>query len=210
MLRSLSSTTLQRSLGICNSIYPASIYRFYSKEVIKGNSPALFKHASEVIRENDIVLLRHIHNPTSTPVLSDRLRAGNKIDLQRDSISHDDILGKGMSDLVSSKKRIKYRISEPTLAEYTDLSPRIVTPVSSPFRRCRYYSNRIAVDLLPRCEFNCVAPRPPSHSSQLKQHMPRSRPTRDIRSWDRAWSIDITPCKSHTCCEYSGTQLSRR
>jgi hypothetical protein len=32
--------------------------------------------------------------------------------------------------LVSSRKRATYRILEPTLAEHTDLSARIVTPVS--------------------------------------------------------------------------------
>jgi tRNA (adenine57-N1/adenine58-N1)-methyltransferase catalytic subunit len=80
--------------------------------------------------ENDIVLLKNIHNSASTPLVTNRLRAGKKIELTRDSISHDDILGKGIRDLVSSRKRTTYRIQEPTLDEYTDLSPRIVTPVS--------------------------------------------------------------------------------
>ncbi|KAE9379789.1 hypothetical protein N431DRAFT_398277, partial [Stipitochalara longipes BDJ] len=112
-LRPLCTRTI---LGIRRSAYPAISRRFYSERVIK---------------ENDIVLLKQIHNSASTPILSSRLRAGKKIELQRDSIAHDDILGKGMRDLVSSRKRINYRISEPTLAEYTDLSPRIVTPIYS-------------------------------------------------------------------------------
>ena len=82
------------------------------------------------LAENDIVLLKHTHNTLSTPILSPSLRAGKKIDLQKDSIAHDDILNKSSRDLVSSRKRINYRITWPTLAEYTDLSPRIVTPVS--------------------------------------------------------------------------------
>jgi tRNA (adenine57-N1/adenine58-N1)-methyltransferase catalytic subunit len=84
----------------------------------------------DIIVENDLVLLKNIHNSVSTPILSSRLCAGKRVELQRDYIDHDDILSKGIRDLVSSKKRINYRISEPTLAEYTDLSPRLVTPVS--------------------------------------------------------------------------------
>ena len=103
------------------------------KGLFKANSPHKDAFLDlTTLAENDIVLLKHIHNSASTPILSTRLHAGRKIVLQRDSIAHDDILGKRLRDLVSSRKRINYRITEPTLAEYTDLSPRIVTPVSSP------------------------------------------------------------------------------
>jgi hypothetical protein len=74
--------------------------------------------------------LKHKTNPAAVLVLTHCLHAGNKIELVRDSIFHDAILGKGVRDLVSTRKRVSYRLLEPTLAEYTDLSPRIVTPVS--------------------------------------------------------------------------------
>jgi tRNA (adenine57-N1/adenine58-N1)-methyltransferase catalytic subunit len=130
-LRRLPSRTLRTSLGFGSSLYSTCSRRFYFKREVKGlfsaNSRQFFVSCSV---ENDIVLLRNIRNSSSTPILSSRLQPGEKIELVKDSISHDDILGKRIRDLVSSKKRINYRISEPTLAEYTDLSPRLVTPVS--------------------------------------------------------------------------------
>jgi hypothetical protein len=130
-LQGLSSRTLQRNLSFGILVCPASSRRSYSKRTIKGIFCANFAGpCSNVLAENDIVLLKHRTNLTTVPVLTNCLRVGNLVPLGRDSIAHDDILGKEIRDLVVSKKRIQYRIFQPTLSEYTDLSPRIVTPVS--------------------------------------------------------------------------------
>ena len=68
------------------------------------------------------------------PLLSKPLVPGDKLRIQygiyKDKIEVDDIIGKGVRDLVRSGKGNEYRIYEPTLAEYSSLSPRVVTPVS--------------------------------------------------------------------------------
>jgi hypothetical protein len=83
--------------------------------------------------ENDVVLVKKKSDSRAGPILSKPLVPGGKIaDLEprsRDSIDANDIIGKGIRDLVRSKKGTDYRIYEPTLAEYTNLSSRLVTPV---------------------------------------------------------------------------------
>jgi hypothetical protein len=132
-LLGVSTRTLRSNLTASSSVYPTRSRRLYSKNTVIGILSAKSHHLTHplISVENDIILLKNINNSTSTPILSNRLRAGKKIELLfKDSISHDDILGKGLRDLVSSRKRATYRIQEPTLAEHTDLSARIVTPVS--------------------------------------------------------------------------------
>ena len=80
--------------------------------------------------ENDIVLLKQKSNDRAIPLLTKPLRPGNKIQTERASIAADDIIGKAVRDLVTTAKGIEYRIHDPSLGEYTDLSPRLVTPVS--------------------------------------------------------------------------------
>ncbi|POS88320.1 hypothetical protein EPUL_000621 [Erysiphe pulchra] len=46
-------------------------------------------------------------------------------------IKHDEIIGKSIRDLVRAKNGVDYRIYRPTIGEYTDNSPRIVTPIYS-------------------------------------------------------------------------------
>jgi tRNA (adenine57-N1/adenine58-N1)-methyltransferase len=85
------------------------------------------------VAENDIALLKQKGNDRTIPLLTKPLRAGDKIQTGRAPIATDDILGKAVRDLVSTAKGIEYRIHEPSLGEYTDLSPRLVTPVNLPF-----------------------------------------------------------------------------
>jgi tRNA A58 N-methylase Trm61 len=80
--------------------------------------------------EGDIVLLKNIKSRVSQPVLTPVLATGKSFKLQYDSIAHDDIVGKQVArGLVVSRKKAQYRIHRPTLGEYTDNSPRVVTPV---------------------------------------------------------------------------------
>ncbi|KAH7395858.1 adenine-N(1)--methyltransferase [Cadophora sp. MPI-SDFR-AT-0126] len=92
-------------------------------------------YSTKVVKENDIVLLKHRNNP-SAPIVTGKLRSGRKTTLSatsnwRDAIENDHIIGKELREVVTSRKGVHYRILEPTLAEYTDCSPRIVTPIYS-------------------------------------------------------------------------------
>jgi tRNA (adenine57-N1/adenine58-N1)-methyltransferase len=82
------------------------------------------------IKENDVVLLRKKQDPSSNPILTKPLNPTTKINTSRGSITHADIIGKGVRDVVAASKGALYRIHQPSLAEYVTLSPRIVTPVS--------------------------------------------------------------------------------
>ena len=80
--------------------------------------------------ENDVVLLQPRRNSNGGQILTNPLRAGEEVKLERDAIRMDDIIGRGLRETVETKRRrTGYRITRPTLAEYTDFSPRIVTPV---------------------------------------------------------------------------------
>merc|ERR1711977_623782 len=92
-------------------------------------------YSQNVVKEHDIVLLKHRNNP-SAPIVTGKLRSGRKTTLSatsnwRDAIENDHIIGKELREVVTSRKGVHYRILEPTLAEYTDCSPRIVTPIYS-------------------------------------------------------------------------------
>ncbi|CZS90093.1 related to tRNA (adenine-N(1)-)-methyltransferase [Rhynchosporium agropyri] len=114
-----TSRILSRTGGLPVSLYSWSS-RSYSKRVVK---------------ENDIVLLKHRVNP-SPPIITGKLRPGGKTVISahnkgRDHVANDDIIGRELRDIVTSKRGTSFRILEPTLAEHTDNSPRIVTPIYS-------------------------------------------------------------------------------
>lgn len=85
--------------------------------------------------ENDIVFLKNTNNPNALEIVTHPLRRGKDHTLnankghQRDFFRHDEIIGKRIRDTVKTRKGVQYRILEPTLNEYTDNSPRLVTPV---------------------------------------------------------------------------------
>jgi tRNA A58 N-methylase Trm61 len=83
--------------------------------------------------ENDRVVLKRTHHLESTSILTPPLVPRKWVDLRFDQIFHNHIIGKRLREVVRSKKGKEYRISEPTLGEYTNLAPRIVTPVSHLF-----------------------------------------------------------------------------
>ncbi len=102
------------------------------KGLSKVYSQAYFNSASaNTLAENDIVLLEKMKSTLTVPILTGPLLAGktNSVELVRDTIAHDAILGKAIRDVVTSRKGIWYRILQPTLGEYTDICPRLVTPV---------------------------------------------------------------------------------
>ncbi|KAH8665099.1 S-adenosyl-L-methionine-dependent methyltransferase [Tricladium varicosporioides] len=86
-----------------------------------------------VVEENDIVLLKRVGGSgIAGPLLSAPLQNFKNLDYGSDQIRHNDIIGKKLGHIVKTKrKKLDYRISQPTLAEYTDLTPRLVTPIYS-------------------------------------------------------------------------------
>ncbi|TAQ89098.1 hypothetical protein B7494_g2597 [Chlorociboria aeruginascens] len=78
---------------------------------------------------NDIILLKQRGNDSTSSILSKPLRPDSKIQTVRGSVATNDVIGKRPRDLVVSKKGVSYRVLQPSLAEYTSLSPRVVTPI---------------------------------------------------------------------------------
>lgn len=68
------------------------------------------------------------HN--SLPTLSKPIQAGDSL-VFRDhrKVKADDVIGKPYRSVVAGGRRALYRIYEPTLGQYCDNAPRIVTPV---------------------------------------------------------------------------------
>lgn len=83
--------------------------------------------------EGDLVYLERTDDSKGSAILSKPLVPGGRIVTGgaqfKDRIEVNDVIGKGLRDVVTSKRGREYRIQEPTLAEYTTLSPRVVTPV---------------------------------------------------------------------------------
>ncbi|KAI6246504.1 tRNA (adenine(58)-N(1))-methyltransferase TrmI [Erysiphe necator] len=97
---------------------PISLCRFYS---------------SKTILEREIVILKSFVNDRAEPILTKPLLPGGFVSYKKlkNIIKHDDIIGKQVRDLVRAKSGVDYRIYRPTIGEYTDNSPRIVTPIYS-------------------------------------------------------------------------------
>ncbi|TVY80741.1 tRNA (adenine(58)-N(1))-methyltransferase TrmI, partial [Lachnellula suecica] len=78
---------------------------------------------------NDIVVLSRSHDGETDSLLTSRLVPREAVKLRFDKIFHNHIIGKRLRDVTTSIKGRQYRITEPTLAEYTILTPRLVTPI---------------------------------------------------------------------------------
>ncbi|TGO14596.1 hypothetical protein BTUL_0051g00620 [Botrytis tulipae] len=86
----------------------------------------------KLVRVNDIVLLKPETNPRAVPTLSKPLRLGDSL-VFRDhrKVKADDVIGKPYRSVVAGGRRALFRIYEPTLGQYCDNAPRIVTPIYS-------------------------------------------------------------------------------
>jgi len=80
--------------------------------------------------ERDVVILRQKNNQDNT-IVTKPLNPANRISTHKGDISHADIIGKSPRDSVTSSAGHEYRIHTITLAEYVNLTRRLVTPVSS-------------------------------------------------------------------------------
>ncbi|CAG8961508.1 hypothetical protein HYFRA_00013859 [Hymenoscyphus fraxineus] len=89
--------------------------------------------SNDTIEENDIVLLERINAKRAEPILSPPLSPRGYVVLSKgsDKLRGEWIIGKQLRETVRSRRGLDYRLLRPTLAEYTDLSPRLVTPIYS-------------------------------------------------------------------------------
>ncbi|KAM3070614.1 hypothetical protein ACMFMF_008066 [Clarireedia jacksonii] len=87
--------------------------------------------SQEIVRENDIVLLKSRNNSKLAPLLTPPLKVGETINFKnhRWKLSADDVIGKPYRHIIDGPKGSSYRIYKPTLGDYVTLSPRIVTPI---------------------------------------------------------------------------------
>lgn len=113
--------------------FSTSTIRF--RKVVKGETQSKDSNSTLTKAEHDIVFLKNTGNANAIDIITGPLRRGSehvlgKKDYGKDFIKHDEIIGRAFRDTVKTRKRVEYRILEPTLAEYTDGSPRLVTPVS--------------------------------------------------------------------------------
>lgn len=63
-------------------------------------------------------------------VFTKPLKAGKTMATKWGSLSHDSLIGKEARDIVTLSTGRKFRLHLPTLGEYVELTPRLVTPVS--------------------------------------------------------------------------------
>lgn len=65
-------------------------------------------------------------------IFTKSLHPSTTIHSHHGTLSHQDIIGKRVRDIVETSKGIPMRIFEPTLDEYVRYTPRLVTPVRKP------------------------------------------------------------------------------
>ncbi|KAF7948926.1 hypothetical protein EAE96_008106 [Botrytis aclada] len=122
-----------------------------------------------LVRVNDIVLLKPETNPRSAPTLSKPLKLGDHL-VFRDhrKVKSDDVIGKPYRSVVAGGRRALFRIYEPTLGEYCDNAPRIVTPI--------YSSDASLIVSLLDLNFAAV----PSTQSEIALESDKFRPNRPL------------------------------
>ncbi|KAF2234303.1 hypothetical protein EV356DRAFT_515203 [Viridothelium virens] len=98
-----------------------------SRAAVSHNLNRWYSH--QVYQEGDIVLLRQKHDASSRPILTKPLRKDAVTPTHRGSVSHSQIIGARVRDVARSNSAVEFRIHDPTLGEYTSLTPRVVTPI---------------------------------------------------------------------------------
>ncbi|KAF7897382.1 hypothetical protein EAF00_005610 [Botryotinia globosa] len=86
----------------------------------------------KLVQANDVVLLKPETNPRAMPTLTKPLKQGNLV-VFRDhrKVKAEDVIGKPYRSVVAGGRRALFRIYEPTLGQYCDSAPRMVTPIYS-------------------------------------------------------------------------------
>ncbi|EPS33655.1 hypothetical protein PDE_08617 [Penicillium oxalicum 114-2] len=110
---------LGRVFGSAPSPAPAS------RAVYVGRTRAIDTDFS-IFREGDRAVIHQ-----KQPQLTKPLKKGDKTNLRRGHVAHENIIGSRVWDAVPAHKGPDVRLSLPTLEEYVALSPRLVTPIYS-------------------------------------------------------------------------------
>lgn len=76
-----------------------------------------------------MVLLQETRGRSNKPFLTPPLKPDTAIRAHNATIQASDVIGKDVRQLVKNSRGSFYRVNEPSLAAYTILTPRIVTPV---------------------------------------------------------------------------------
>lgn len=122
-----------------------------------------------LVKVNDVILLKPETNQKSLPVLSKPVKHGDSL-VFRDhrKVKADDVIGRPYRSVVAGGRRALFRIYEPTLGEYCDNAPRVVTPIYS-------QDASLIVSLL---DINYVAA--PSSQSEIAKEREKFRPNRPL------------------------------
>ncbi|KAI9932877.1 hypothetical protein ASPWEDRAFT_33865 [Aspergillus wentii DTO 134E9] len=104
--------SLRRVLGLNASSKPISKF------------PRSIDTNFSIFQEGDRVVI-HGKNPS----LTKPLKRGQKTDVRRGMLEHDNVIGRRVRDVVKSHKGSDHRLSLPSLDEYVVLTPRLVTPI---------------------------------------------------------------------------------
>jgi hypothetical protein len=130
-------------MAVCHCIQDAAgvcIPGLYSKV---GTLPPKSLNLADIVTEGDVVsMTRRSRGADAKPttVIAGPLVSGGKavvpgkkmrglFSKSKDGVEMNDIIGKGPRDFTRSTKGEDYILNDPTLAEYTTFSPRLVTPV---------------------------------------------------------------------------------
>ncbi|CAD6456855.1 ebbf0ab2-92d8-48ce-840b-b256193153db [Sclerotinia trifoliorum] len=122
-----------------------------------------------LVKVNDVILLKPETNEKSLPTLTKPLKHGDSL-VFRDhrKVKADDVIGKPYRSVVAGGRRALFRVYEPTLGEYCDNAPRIVTPIYS-------QDANLIVSLL---DINFVAV--PSPQSEIAEEREKFLPNRPL------------------------------
>ncbi|KAL4781429.1 S-adenosyl-L-methionine-dependent methyltransferase [Aspergillus varians] len=96
-------------------------------------------------REGDHVLL--FATRKKPPVLAGPLQEGRKTQTPRGHLEHDQVIGRGVRDLVTTHNGSKCRAILPTIDQYVALTPRFVTPIYA--RDASVIVSQLNIDVAP-------------------------------------------------------------
>lgn len=152
-----------------------------------GNLPSTSLDLANAVIEGDVVSMtrrsRGAGAKVSTVIAGPLVSGGNAVvpskkmrgifQKAKDSVEMNNIIGKGPRDFARSVKGEDYILSDPTLAEYTTFSPRLVTPVR--------YTAIAAAAMLITARSTLKTRASSSTSSIFMQTYPAKRTARNLR-----------------------------
>ena len=143
-----------------------------------------------------MVLLHSISNPSASPIFIPRLDPAKRHLCQRGIIPHAAIIGLQSRDTVETHIGRRFRVSQPTLAEYLTLRTRRVTPV-------RRFAFPLTLLILPpdttrSTPLTRLCSPPSSTYTRPPHHHRRSRSSRPAPGTARSPSTSRAPSRAST------------